>query len=211
MQPSQWGFRSGPARLQACHSAYDLRRRRILLGAATMPKYLVEFIGTFFLVATIGFAVRGDAGAMAPLAIGSALMVMIFAGGHVSGAHYNPAVTLAVFLRGKCPASDVVAYWIAQVAAAALAAGSRRGWSLGGRNPMPRRSSPTSIHSADRRVSLHVRPVLRRAERRHGQGHRRQLVLWPGDRLHGAGRRPIPSAASPAARSIRPSPWASRS
>jgi aquaporin Z len=88
-----------------------------------MPKYLVEFIGTFFLVATIGFAVRGDAGSMAPLAIGSALMVMIFAGGHVSGGHYNPAVTLAVCLRGKCPQSDVVPYWIAQVAAAALAAG----------------------------------------------------------------------------------------
>jgi aquaporin Z len=88
-----------------------------------MPKYLVEFIGTFFLMATIGFAVRGNAGPMAPVAIGAALMVMIFAGGHVSGAHYNPAVTLAVFLRGKCPATDVIPYWIAQIAAAAVAAG----------------------------------------------------------------------------------------
>ena len=88
-----------------------------------MRKYLVEFIGTFFLVATIGFAVRGNAGPMAPVAIGAALMVMIFAGGHVSGAHFNPAVTLAVFLRGKCPAADVLPYWIAQIAAAALAAG----------------------------------------------------------------------------------------
>ena len=75
----------------------------------SLAKYLVEFIGTFFLVATIGFTVLkpGDAGNLAPLAIGSALMVMIFAGGHISGAHYNPAVTLAVFLRGKCPAADV--------------------------------------------------------------------------------------------------------
>jgi aquaporin Z len=87
-----------------------------------MAKYLVEFIGTFFLVATIGFAVRGGAD-LAPLAIGSALMVMIFAGGHVSGGHYNPAVTLAVCLRGKCPPTDVVPYWIAQIAAAAAAAG----------------------------------------------------------------------------------------
>jgi aquaporin Z len=87
-----------------------------------MPKYLVEFIGTFFLVATIGFAVIGGAGPMAPLAIGSALAVMIFAGGHVSGGHFNPAVTLAVFLRGKCPATDVIPYWVAQVAAAVLAA-----------------------------------------------------------------------------------------
>jgi aquaporin Z len=82
-----------------------------------MKKYVVEFIGTFFLVATVGLTVLkpGDAGAMAPLAIGSALMVMIFAGGHISGGHYNPAVTLAVFLRGKCPAADVVPYWLAQL------------------------------------------------------------------------------------------------
>jgi aquaporin Z len=64
----------------------------------------------------------GDAGNLAPLAIGSALMVMIFAGGHISGAHYNPAVTLAVFLRGKCPAADVVPYMVAQVLGAAVAA-----------------------------------------------------------------------------------------
>ena len=87
-------------------------------------KYLVEFIGAFFLVATIGFTVLppGDAGNLAPLAIGSALMVMVFAGGHISGAHYNPAVTLAVFLRGKCPAADVIPYMIAQVLGAAIAA-----------------------------------------------------------------------------------------
>jgi aquaporin Z len=87
-------------------------------------KYLVEFIGTFFLVATIGGTVLGpgDAGAMAPLAIGSALMVMIFAGGHVSGGHYNPAVTLAVFLRGKCPAKDVAPYMVAQILGAVAAA-----------------------------------------------------------------------------------------
>lgn len=89
-----------------------------------MRKYVVEFIGTFFLVATIGFCVLkpNDAGAMAPLAIGSVLMVMIFAGGHISGAHYNPAVTLAVFLRGKCKAIDVIPYWVAQWAGGTAAA-----------------------------------------------------------------------------------------
>jgi aquaporin Z len=88
-----------------------------------MGKYLTEFIGTFFLVATIGFTVIAPgAGDMAPLAIGAALMVMIFAGGHVSGAHYNPAVTLAVYLRGRCPAGDVIGYWVAQLAGAAVAA-----------------------------------------------------------------------------------------
>jgi aquaporin Z len=88
-----------------------------------MNKYLTEFIGTFFLVLTIGCTViPGAAGVIAPLAIGAALMVMVYAGGHISGAHYNPAVTLAVFLRGKCPAGDVIPYWIAQILAAICAA-----------------------------------------------------------------------------------------
>ncbi len=88
-----------------------------------MGKYLVEFIGTFFLVTTIGATViEPGAGGLAPLAIGSSLMVMIFAGGHVSGGHYNPAVTLAVFLRGKCPGKDVGPYMGAQVLGAVLAA-----------------------------------------------------------------------------------------
>lgn len=86
-----------------------------------MKKYLVEFIGTFFLVFTVGMAVRSGA-ILAPLAIGASLMVMIFAGGHVSGGHFNPAVTLAVFLRGKCDKSDVLPYWIAQFAAGVVAA-----------------------------------------------------------------------------------------
>ncbi len=88
-----------------------------------MGKFLTEFIGTFFLVATIGFTVIAPgAGDLAPLAIGASLMVMIFAGGHVSGAHYNPAVTLAVFIRGRCTAADVMSYWIAQILGAAAAA-----------------------------------------------------------------------------------------
>ena len=88
-----------------------------------MNKYITEFIGTFFLVLTVGCAVVIHAtGVIAPLAIGSSLMVMIYAGGHVSGGHYNPAVTLAVWLRGRCPKKDVVPYWVSQVAGAALAA-----------------------------------------------------------------------------------------
>ncbi len=89
-----------------------------------MPKYLTEFVGTFFLMLTIGSTVLppNDAGPMAPLAIGAVLMAMVFAGGHVSGAHYNPAVTLAVFLRGKLAAGDVAGYIVAQVAGAAAAA-----------------------------------------------------------------------------------------
>src|ERR1700739_361434 len=88
-----------------------------------MNKYLAEFIGTFFLVLTIGCTVIGHgAGPLAPLAIGSALMVMVFAGGHVSGGPSNPAVRLAVGRRGKCAAKDVAPYMIPQAVGAALAA-----------------------------------------------------------------------------------------
>src|SRR5437899_9282367 len=88
-----------------------------------MNKYIAEFIGTFFLVLTIGCTgIGAGVGVVAPLAIGAALMVMVFAGGHISGAHYNPAVTLGVLIRGKVNVADVVPYWIAQFVAAALAA-----------------------------------------------------------------------------------------
>ena len=88
-----------------------------------MNKYIMELVGTFFLVFTIGCTVVGNgAGALAPLAIGSALMIMVFAGGHISGAHYNPAVTLGVWLRGKCKTKDVAGYMISQIAGALLAA-----------------------------------------------------------------------------------------
>src|SRR5207253_6709248 len=88
-----------------------------------MNKYIVEFIGTFFLVLTVGCTgIGAGAGVIAPLAIGAALMVMVFAGGHISGGHYNPAVTLGVLIRGKVKPADVVPYWTAQFLAAAVAA-----------------------------------------------------------------------------------------
>ena len=83
----------------------------------------LEFLGTSFLVLTIGCTGLAAApGMIPPLAIGSVLMAMIYAGGHISGAHYNPAVTLGVFLRGRCPASDVLPYCGAQLLGAAVAA-----------------------------------------------------------------------------------------
>mgnify|MGYP000866561341 CR=1 FL=1 len=84
-------------------------------------KLAVELIGTFFLVFTIGMAVASGS-PLAPLAIGSALMVMIFAGGHVSGGHFNPAVSTAAMLRGKLTSAEFGPYLIAQVAGAVLAA-----------------------------------------------------------------------------------------
>ncbi len=89
-----------------------------------MAKYITEFIGTFFLVFTVAAAAIGGWAPLgfAPLAIGSVLMVMIFAGGHISGAHYNPAVSMAVFVRGKLSAADMIVYWVVQVAAGVVAA-----------------------------------------------------------------------------------------
>ena len=86
-----------------------------------MNKYLTEFVGTFFLVLTIGLSVLGGT-PMAPLAIGAVLMVMVYMGGHVSGGHYNPAVSLAVWLRGKLDARDIAPYMISQVLGAVAAA-----------------------------------------------------------------------------------------
>src|SRR4029077_13589440 len=86
----------------------------------SMKKYLTEFIGTFFLVLTVCLTVLAKV-PMAPLAIGCALMIMVYMGGHVSGGHYNPAVSLAVLLRGKMAAADFVPYLIAQVAGAIVA------------------------------------------------------------------------------------------
>ena len=84
-------------------------------------KLVVELIGTFFLMLTVGLAVA-TAGRLAPLAIGGALMVMVFAGAHVSGAHYNPAVSTAALVRGRLPGREYAPYVAAQAVAAVLAA-----------------------------------------------------------------------------------------
>ena len=81
----------------------------------------VELIGTFFLVFTVGAAVRSGS-SLAPLAIGAVLMVMIYAGGHISGGHYNPAVTMAALVRGRIGGGEAVGYWVAQFVAGVLAA-----------------------------------------------------------------------------------------
>ncbi len=88
-------------------------------------KLAVEFIGMFIFVFTVGMATESankSGAVLAPLAIGSLLMVIVFAGGHVSGGHYNPAVSTAVFIRGKIKANEYVAYMVTQFVAAALAA-----------------------------------------------------------------------------------------
>ena len=84
---------------------------------------ITEFIGTFFLCLTICVAgVFGLSGQNAPFAIAGTLMVMIYAGAHISGAHYNPAVTISIWIRGACEKSEVVPYALSQLAAGLLAA-----------------------------------------------------------------------------------------
>ncbi len=122
-----FGVVSTPA--QGAESVASEKRVVIdLLATEGIPKvrtYVTELIGTFFLVLTIGITgIGGAAGVIPPLAIGAALMVMVYAGGHVSGAHYNPAVTLGVWLRGRLAAKEVGPYMLAQVAGALLAAGA---------------------------------------------------------------------------------------
>jgi aquaporin Z len=82
-----------------------------------MIRYVTEFIGTFFLVLTIGLVVMEEA-PLAALAIGSVLMAMVYMGGHISGAHYNPAVSLAAVVAGKLEKRELAPYWAAQLSGA---------------------------------------------------------------------------------------------
>jgi aquaporin Z len=84
-----------------------------------VAKLLTEFVGTFLFLTVISLS--GNAGPLAPLAIGGALMAMVYMGGHISGGHYNPAVSFGLFLRGKIGAPDMVLYWLVQLLAALLA------------------------------------------------------------------------------------------
>jgi aquaporin Z len=110
-----------------------------------MTKYLTEFIGTFFLVLTVNLTVMGQV-PMAPLAIGASLMIMVYMGGHVSGGHYNPAVSLAATLRGKLPSSEFVPYVVAQLLGAVVA--SLAGWVIMGQTFAPAPAATATITAA---------------------------------------------------------------
>ena len=95
----------------------------MIMTHTLQQKITTEFIGTFFLSLTIcTAAVYGSAGEYAPFGIAATLMVMIYAGGHISGAHYNPAVTVSIYLRGACEKDEVLPYIASQVIAAVSAA-----------------------------------------------------------------------------------------
>jgi aquaporin Z len=85
-------------------------------------KYVVEFIGTFFFVMCICMTLGAGIGMFSPLAVGLTLIMVVYSGGHISGSHLNPAVSLAVYLRGKLNAGDVLPYMVGQFLGATLAA-----------------------------------------------------------------------------------------
>jgi aquaporin Z len=86
----------------------------------TLPaKLLTELVGSFLFMTVIALA--GGIGQLAPLAIGLGLCAMVYMGGHVSGAHYNPAVSFGLLLRRVIDARTMAAYWGAQVLAALMA------------------------------------------------------------------------------------------
>ena len=98
----------------------------------TLPaKLLTELVGAFVFMTVI--ALSGPIGPLAPLAIGLALMAMVYMGGHVSGAHYNPAVSFGLFLRRLIDARTMGYYWIAQVTGAILAFAF--GYAISGHSP----------------------------------------------------------------------------
>ena len=78
-------------------------------------KYVTELIGAFFLTFAVGVAALTGS-VFVPLAAGATLMVMVYAGGHISGGHYNPAVTMAALVRRRISIGDAAGYWVAQVA-----------------------------------------------------------------------------------------------
>ena len=101
----------------------SIQLTNITMTHTMQQKLTTEFIGTFFLSLTIcTAAVYGSAGDYAPFGIAATLMVMIYAGGHISGAHYNPAVTVSIYLRGACEKDEVLPYIASQVIAAISAA-----------------------------------------------------------------------------------------
>jgi aquaporin Z len=113
----------------------------------TTPKLLTEFLGTFFLVLVIALVVNADPmSPLAALAIGLVLMAMVYMGGHVSGAHYNPAVSLAVLLRKGLGPAEMGAYWITQLAGGVL--GAVVGQLLIGRSFAPQPGSAVGIGPA---------------------------------------------------------------
>jgi aquaporin Z len=127
----------------------------VVWGPRSTAKYAVEAIGTFFLVFIFGAAVGGGS-SLAPLAIGGMLMVMVYAGGHISGGHYNPAVTLAMLVLRRMSMRDAAWYWVMQFGAGLVAAAVVR-WII---DPARATAPATLTQPADTLVAVFVVELL---------------------------------------------------
>jgi aquaporin Z len=85
-------------------------------------KYVVEFLGTFFIVMTICMMEGGGMGQFAPIAAGGMLLALMYSSFHISGGHFNPAVSVAIYLRGKLNSGDLLPYIVSQFIGGTLAA-----------------------------------------------------------------------------------------
>lgn len=85
-----------------------------------MRGYLAEFLGTFFLVFTFLSAAASDA-PLAAVSVSAMLVATVWAGAHISGAHFNPAISLGVFLQHRLSLADLFSYWAAQLLGALVA------------------------------------------------------------------------------------------
>src|SRR3954468_4070755 len=169
-------------------------------------KLAVEFLGMFIFVFTVGMATnKAGAGALAPIAIGSVLMVMVFAGGHVSGGHFNPAVSTAVLLRGRMAAGEYGPYVVTQFVAAVIAGLLVR--YVGGREPHAVVASNGKMLIVEFIYTFALAwVVLHVATARGTQGNSFYGLAIGFTVVTGA----LGSAVSRAARSTPPSRWARR-
>ena len=167
-----------------------------------LPKLLTELVGTFLFLTVI--ALSGAAGTLAPIPIGLALAAMVYMGGHVSGAHYNPAVSFGLFLRRVIDSRTMLAYWVAQLAGAVLAftAGNLISGHTPGIHPG---ADATGIQAVSAEV-IFTAAGPRGAQRGGHSGHGRELVLRSGHRIDSDGwcvrrrshlRRSIQSCSGP--------------
>jgi len=110
-QPS--GFDGGDDKIDLTNPPHEEEKLtfRGVLFRLRWPAYIMEFIGAFYLTLVVAMTATNP---QQPLAIGAALCALIFTGGHVSGGHFNPAVTLSVFLRQKATLVDSVIYIFVQ-------------------------------------------------------------------------------------------------
>jgi len=124
--------------------------KKVNVQFSIVAPFVMEFIGTFFLVLTVALNAGSD-NTFAPLAIGGMLMVLVFAGGHVSGAHYNPAVTLGVLLRGRIDVQPAAGYVVVQVIAGLIAAAIAQ--AVTGESPAP---APGATYSDETALLMEV-------------------------------------------------------